>query len=79
VTNVIRVENEKKSGPQRGATFTPSQVPQAPGAPVPAEGAKNAMIDSQFILGNEKVHVFVDMDLVRFLDPSVAKEFTPSK
>lgn len=70
IVNLLRVENEKKVGPSKGATFTPAAVPGIPGGLT----GTTAMIDSHYILGNEKIMVYLDMDLVRFLDPSVAKE-----
>lgn len=58
VINLIRVENEKKEGPKKGASSLPEQ----------GEDPK-IVRDSVYILGNEKVTMRLDMDLIRFRSP----------
>ena len=79
VINSMRVDNEKKAGPPVEATFQATAITPAAGATPAPEGAKQekiVMTDVKFILGNEKVTVTLDLDLVRFLDPSIASDAT---
>ena len=73
VINSIRIENEKKDGPPKGTPFAATPITPPAGAPADA-AASSAMIDARYILGNEKITAAVDIDLVRFLDPEVAKQ-----
>jgi hypothetical protein len=72
VINNIRVENETKEGPQKGSAFNATPVTQTDAAPLP-EGKAPPMIDTKYILGNEKITVYLDIDLIRFVDPEVSK------
>lgn len=63
VTKSLRIENEKKEGPQRQTGFTASPVPAAEGE---AKKEVPAMVDARYILGNEKVTARLEIDLVRF-------------
>jgi hypothetical protein len=56
----IRVENEKKEGPQKGATTAASNE---------AVAKKK---DSTVVLGGEKVTAWMAVDLLRFLPPGTA-------
>ncbi|MBP7950796.1 MAG: Amuc_1100 family pilus-like protein [Verrucomicrobiales bacterium] len=74
VINNLRVENDTKTGPQRTTGFAaqPLQQTPDPSAPPPTEGQeqKQVMLDARYILGNEKVTAFLDLDLVRFEEPA---------
>jgi hypothetical protein len=73
VINSVRIENEKKDGPPKGTPFTATPI-TPPGGAAADPAAKTAMIDAAYILGNEKITAAVDLDLIRFLDPDVAKQ-----
>ena len=60
----IRVENEKKEGPQIGA------------APTQSENAQGPKRDSRTVLGGEKVTAQLHIDLIRFIEPQVAANST---
>ncbi len=60
----IRVENEKKEGPQTGA------------APVSSENTQGPKRDSRTVLGGEKVTAQLYVDLIRFIEPQVAAAST---
>lgn len=68
VINNLRLENEKLEGPQKGGDFQVTPVQPDPNAPPPPSGAevKPANYDARYILGNEKVTAFLDLDLLRF-------------
>jgi len=74
VINNLRIENDTKAGPQRSAGFTASPLQQTvdPNAPpLPAgQEPKQVMVDARYILGNEKVTAFLDLDLLRFEEPA---------
>lgn len=53
----LRLENEKKDGPDRGQVASSSDQNKK---------------DSSVVLGGEKVTVWLSVDLIRFLDPKVA-------
>lgn len=55
----LRVENERKDGPPKG---------QAPAA----DSSEKIKKDSDIVLGGEKIMVWMAVDLIRFLDPTVA-------
>lgn len=55
----LRVENERKVGPPKGV------APQS-------SSSEESQKDSEVVLGGEKVSVWLALDLIRFLDPSVA-------
>ncbi len=75
VINSIRVDNEKKDGPTNESGFAATPI-TPPAGTTPDKDAKVNMIDVKFVLGNEKVTVTLDLDLVRFMDPSIAKDVT---
>ena len=54
----LRVENERKAGPPKGVA--------------PQSSSEESQSDSEVVLGGEKVSVWLALDLIRFLDPSVA-------
>lgn len=72
IINALRVDNEKKDGPQKKPSFQP-QTPQGVST---EKDAKIVMVDTEFVLGNEKLTTMLDLDLVRFLDPSIASAAT---
>jgi len=53
----LRVENERKAGPVKGGV---------------AEITEESKKDSDIVLGGEKISVWLAVDLIRFLDPTVA-------
>lgn len=55
----LRVENERKDGPPKG---------QAPAV----DSSEKIKKDSDIVLGGEKIMVWIAVDLIRFLDPTVA-------
>ena len=59
----IRVENEKKDGPSSNQNVTIQEV-TAP------DGGETYKRDAIFIFGNEKLQVYLDLDLIRFVDPA---------
>ncbi|MBB5039881.1 Amuc_1100 family pilus-like protein [Prosthecobacter dejongeii] len=87
VVRLLRIENERKNGPLRAETVitAPFVAPGTEGAaeaiPVPAaEGAakaapsatKPAPVDAIAVLGNERLRVFLEIDLVYFLNTQTA-------
>lgn len=60
----IRVENEKKDGPLRN--FEVQVREETP----TGEGEQPFKRDAVYIFGGEKVQVYLDIDLLRFLEPS---------
>jgi hypothetical protein len=69
IVRLLRIENERQEGPAVTATLPAPPVvdPNAPVTPQPAGGAKPAQPDSIMILGNERLKVFLEIDLVKFL------------
>ena len=64
--NLMRIENESHQGPSKAFNITPSPVP--PDAADPVAPDSSALIDSKYIIGNEKISVFMDIDVLRFKD-----------
>jgi hypothetical protein len=75
VINSLRVDNSMKDGPTPEPGFQAVPVTNTTGA-APEPNEKVVLNDVKFVLGNEKVTVTLDLDLVRFLDPSIAKADT---
>ncbi len=82
VVRLLRIENEKQEGPLRSEmNIAPPALPTAPDAPkielppgaTPAptsnliEAPKPAAPDSVAVLGQEKLRVFLEIDIVKFL------------
>lgn len=87
VVRLLRIENERQEGPLRADVNIIPQTPAADPAPVPvpADGsapkpeptaARAAPIDSVAVLGNEKLRVFLEIDLVYFLNAQTASTGT---
>lgn len=87
IVRLMRIENERKDGPTtaQAAVPNPGAPPTPPTNPTPPapsgadagaadviEAAKPAGRDSVVILGNEKLRVFLEIDLVKFLDAQAA-------
>lgn len=70
--NLMRIENESHQGPSKAFNITPSPVP--PDAADPAASDNSALIDSKYIIGNEKISVYMDIDLLRFKDLEASSE-----
>ena len=76
VINLLRVENEVSIGPAKDQTVTPTPIPPDPNNPT---ATSTGVIDSKFIVGNEKISVGLDLDLLRFFDvPSAAEPESPA-
>jgi len=88
VVRLLRIENERQDGPLRSEMNIP--VPQEPtggdapqieipGAPPKAEQPATispAPVDSVAVLGNEKLRVFLEIDLVYFMNAQTASTGT---
>ena len=74
--NLLRVENESHQGPSKAFNITPSPVP--PDAADPTTTDNSALIDSKYIIGNEKISVSMDMDLLRFMQIEEPEEAAAS-
>lgn len=83
VVRLLRIENERQEGPLRAdlnilPPANPSgegeaAAPAAAGASAPARAAaKPAPVDAIAVLGNERLRVFIELDLVSFLKPQTA-------
>jgi hypothetical protein len=70
VINNMRIENEQKEGPTKQGGFQPTPIEGSARTTTTSDGAAAAIdpevIDVRFILGSEKVTVFLDMDLIHF-------------
>ena len=60
---MLRVENSMKDGPDKTVTVTMDEKEDP-------ETKTTVKRDAKYILGDEKVTLFLDLDLVRFLDPA---------
>jgi hypothetical protein len=82
VINNMRIENEQKDGPTKQGSFQPTPVEGANRATT-SDGAAAPIdpevIDLRFILGSEKVTVFLDLDLLSFHSVSHAQEVISGK
>jgi hypothetical protein len=86
VARLVRIENEVQVGPPRTAGLLPindptivvedPSAPPSPPKPVPV-GGQPAPIDSQVVLGRELLRAYIEIDLVKFLNPQTAA--TPSR
>lgn len=84
VVRLLRIENERQEGPLRAEANVPGPLVDENGQPVltapPAEGAaakapgavQPAPVDAVAVLGNERLRVFIEMDLVYFLSAQTA-------
>lgn len=85
VVRLLRIENERQEGPLRSEMNAPTADPNA-GAPVPVDpnaaapaapaAVKPAPVDSIAVLGNERLRVFLEIDLVYFLNTQTASTGT---
>lgn len=81
VARLVRIENEVQVGPVRTA-LTPAAAPEEGAAPAPgADGAaakpapvgiQPAPVDSMVVLGRETLRAYIEIDLVKFLNPQTA-------
>ena len=60
---MLRVENSMKDGPDKTITVTMEEKEDP-------ETKTTVKRDAKYILGDEKVTLFLDLDLVRFIDPA---------
>lgn len=83
VVRLLRIENERQEGPLRAETNVLAPTPIEGGAaPVPSPdgskpaaapvGAAPAAADSVAVLGNERLRVYLEIDLVSFVTPQTA-------
>lgn len=85
VARLVRIENEAQVGPPRVATggsadapTDPAAAPAEAGQPAPAEakptapGIQPAAPDSHVVLGRETLRAFIEIDLVKFLNPQAS-------
>jgi len=73
VVRLLRIENEVQQGPLRGEVGGGGGPDNGPGivdpnAPAPA-GVQPAPKDSQVVLGNELLRAYIEIDVVKFLNP----------
>lgn len=77
VVRLLRIENESQEGPPRVALTSPA-IPQGDAAS--AEGAPKAVqpapVDSRVVLGKETLRAYLEIDLVKFLNPQTAASST---
>ncbi len=77
VARLVRIENEVQVGPMRTnltAAAPPEQAstdPNAPAKPAPV-GVQPAPVDSMVVLGRETLRAYIEIDLVKFLNPQTA-------
>ncbi len=76
VVRLLRIENEVQEGPPRVAVVTPTEPPKPPGPDSPSKpasvGVQPAAPDSRVVLGKETLRAFIEIDLVKFLNPQSA-------
>ena len=73
VVRLLRVENEVQEGPPRvvaAAAKTPEPGPE--GAKTTSPGIQPAPADSRVVLGKETLRAYLEIDLVKFLNPQTA-------
>lgn len=87
VVRLLRIENEAQVGPPRSSGLAPTQEPPigeppAPGpdgAPKPAPaGVQAASPDSFVVLGRETLRAYIEIDLVKFLNPQAQQSAAPT-
>jgi len=89
VVRLLRIENERKDGPLRSEANVPAPaqavsedgvsaplVPTENQAVTTTRAAEPAPVDSVAVLGNEKLRVFMEIDLVYFLNAQTANAGT---
>lgn len=70
VVRLLRIENEVQQGPLVGVV---GGTPPQPGVEPPVTaGVQPAPKDSQVVLGNELLRAYIEIDLVKFLNPQTA-------
>jgi hypothetical protein len=80
VVRLLRIENESQEGPPRAAMSTPVSAPAttegnagaAPTEAVAAKAVQPAPVDSRVVLGKETLRAYLEIDLVKFLNPQTA-------
>ncbi len=86
VVRLVRIENEAQVGPPRSSGLTPAPDqptgdPPVPGpeSPKPASnGVQPAAPDSFVVLGRETLRAYIEIDLVKFLNPQAQQSATNS-
>ncbi|MEN3940340.1 Amuc_1100 family pilus-like protein [Prosthecobacter sp. SYSU 5D2] len=92
VVRQLRIENERQEGPLRSEVFIPVAttgevdengvpipvpvVPAVEGTPAQAVATVAAPVDAVAVLGNERLRVFLEIDLVYFLNAQTASAAT---
>jgi hypothetical protein len=74
IIRTLRIENELKDGPPKSVTVTEKEV-----TPNPEDKTSVYTQDAEFLLGNEKVKMHLDLDIVRFSDLPAEAAKTPGK
>lgn len=80
VVRLLRIENESQEGPPRVAMSAPVSAPTvtegnagaAPTEVVAAKAIQPAPVDSRVVLGKETLRAYLEIDLVKFLNPQTA-------
>ena len=80
VVRLLRIENESQEGPPRVAMSAPVSAPTttegnagaAPTEVVAAKAVQPAPVDSRVVLGKETLRAYLEIDLVKFLNPQTA-------
>lgn len=80
VVRLLRIENESQEGPPRVAMSAPVSTPAtaegnavaAPTEAVAAKAVQPAPVDSRVVLGKETLRAYLEIDLVKFLNPQTA-------
>ena len=82
VARLVRIENEVQAGPARSAGLLAPPIeplvdpnaapaPEGQAKPVPV-GGQPAPVDSKLVLGTELLRAYIEIDLVKFLNPQTA-------
>lgn len=90
VVRLLRIENERQEGPLRAETNILAPAPtDGAAAPVPSPdgskpaaapaGAAPAAPDSVAVLGNERLRIYLEIDLVSFVTPQTAAAATGTR
>jgi hypothetical protein len=70
VIRALRVENEKKDAPSKGVTVQVDEKEET----LPDGTKATVKRDAQYLLGNEKVKMSLELDVIRFADLPAAPE-----
>lgn len=73
VVRLLRIENESQAGPPRTVISAPASTPTSDKPEGSASNAvQPAQADSRVVLGKETLRAYLEIDLVKFLNPQTA-------